>query len=93
MEDVKALCMYKDEAVLTDTAMAIRSPFWLPIVTSTLLHFSVSHTLFLALIGSQQVFVFLESQKETAMPTFKVLTVHKIYVHIAISKITLNITS
>ena len=35
--------------------------------------------------------MFLESQKETAMPTFEVLTVHKIYVHI--SKITLNITS
>lgn len=36
--------MYKNEAVLTDTAMEIRNPFWLPIVTSTLLHFSISHT-------------------------------------------------
>lgn len=85
--------MYKNEAVLTDTAMEIRSPFWLPIVTSTLLHFSISHTLSLVLISSQLVLVFLESQKETAMPTFEVLKVHKIYVHISISKITLNITS
>lgn len=84
--------MYENDAVLTDTVMEIRSPFWLPIVTSTLLQFSISHTLSLALISSQQIFVFLESQKETAMPTFEVLTVHKIYVHISISKLTLNIT-
>lgn len=80
------------EAVLTDTVMRVRSPRWLPIVTWTPLQFSTSLTSCLALISSQQIFVYLKKPKEeTAMPTFEVLTEYKIHIHSSISKSTVNI--
>lgn len=54
---------YKNEAGLMDSVMEIRRPLGLPIATGTRLQFSISHTLSLALLSSQQISLYLKSQK------------------------------